>query len=200
MRMRSFFIGVGLAALACVAACTPATDLNDQKPVQQAFADFKSALGTKHAKQALDGLDQPSRIYLQSAVTNPPDFTGGDEELRELIRQAVTKLTPGGIQPGFTLETPLQRVLNAGWINAHDLEELDLGPVTIHGDQASAELIWQGAGTMLYLTFVRESGAWKIDLAQLAPYAETALRTDRMVKGQTEAQQIAQLVARIPRP
>jgi hypothetical protein len=203
MRVRLHSIGarlIGLAALACLAACTAPTDPNDQKPVRQAFEDFKSALVTKHAQQALDGLDQPSRDYLQSAVTKPPDFTGADEEVRELVRQVVTKLTPGGIQPGFKLATPLQRVLDAGWINAHALDGLDLGPVSIQGDSARAEILWQGQGTMLHLIFVRESGVWKIDISPLAPYAETALQSDRMVKGETEAQQIAQLVARVPAP
>ena len=200
MTVRSLFWVGWLAVLAGVVACHSAADSTDQKPVRQVFTTFEDALGSGHARLALDQLDQPTRDYLQAAVTTPADPAAPDEEVRELIRQTVAKLTPGGIQPGFQLETPLQRVLDAGWINAHVLQEIDLGPVTIQGDQARAEVIWQGEPSTLQLAFVRESGVWKIDLLQLVNYGELALRMDRTVKGETEAQQIARLVAQVPVP
>jgi len=188
----------GVLALVCLAACKPATDQDKAQQVRDAFGAFKDAFGARQAKRALDCLDQPSRHYLQSAATTPEISTAPDAEVRELVRQTVVKLTPGGVGPDFSLETPLQRVLDAGWINAQDLQGLDLGPVTFQGDQARAEVIWQGTPTTLNLFFVRESGVWKVDLLQLVSYAVIALRMDRTVKGQTESQQIARLVAQVP--
>jgi hypothetical protein len=203
MRLRSLFPTVrlaGLAVLFSLAGCAPPSNPDAAQRVRDAFTAFKSALGAGHAQEALDSLDESSRDYLQLAVTNPTAPATPDEEVHELVRQSVAKLTPGGIQPGFSLETPLQRVLNAGWIDPNALDELDLGPVTVEGGQAHAEVMWRGEPTTLQLAFVRESGAWKIDLLRLVTYAEMALNMDRSVKGETEPQQIARLVAQVPTP
>lgn len=201
MKVRSFSFAVrlaGLVAAACLCACHPADNIADQESVRQSFEDFKAALAARHAQQAIDALDQSTRDYLRTSVTGPLDPSAADEEVRELVHQTVAKLTPGGIRPGFRLETPLQRVLDAGWINENDLGELDLGPVIVQGGQARAEIMWQGQPTTLQLVFVRESGKWTIDLLQLVSYAELALRMDRTVKGQAETEQIARLVAQVP--
>lgn len=202
MKVRTLSLAVrlaGLMAMACLSACHPAApDRNEQDAVRQSFEAFKAALAARQAQQAIGVLDQPTRDYLQASVTSPLDPSAPDEEVRELVRQAAAKLTPGGIRPGFKLETPLQRVLNAGWINAQDIGQLGLGPVTVEGGQAHAEVMWQDQPTTLELVFVRESGEWKIDLLKLVSYANLALRMDRTVKGQTETEQVARLVAQVP--
>jgi hypothetical protein len=203
MRLRSLFPAArvaGLAVLFSMAGCSPPSDPDEAPHVRDAFIAFKGALEGGHAQTALDGLDESSRNYLQAAVTIPAVPAAPDEEMRQIVRQSVAKLTPGGIQPGFKLATPLQRVLDAGWIDPHALDELDLGPVTVEGSQAHAEVLWRGDPTTLQLTFYRESGAWKIDLLRLIAYAEVALNMDRSVKGETEPQQIARLVAQVPTP
>jgi len=168
--------------------------------VQQAFDGFKDSLALAHAHEALNYLDQPTRDYLQQIATKAPD--PADPELVILIRRAVAKLTPGGIQPGFTIEKPLQRVLNAGWVTPADLGGLTIGPATLAADgtHAQAEALWEGAPSTFQLQFVRESGAWKIDLFNLLPIADSALTMDRTVKNQTEAQQLERLVDAVPNP
>ena len=190
MTVRSYSFLIAFTALALtLGGCSapPPTTEEQKQQVQQAFDGFKDSLALAHAHEALNYVDQPSRDYLQQIATKAPD--PADSELVILIRRAVAKLTPGGIQPGFTIETPLQRVLNAGWVTPADLGDLTIGPVTLvtDGAHAQAEALWQGTPSTFQVQFVRESDAWKIDLFNVLPIAQSALTMDRTVKNQTEA-------------
>jgi hypothetical protein len=203
MMVRPFSLFLALAILAIVpGGCAPPPPSADQQTqqVQQGFDGFKDALALAHAPQVLNFVDKPSRDYLQALATHAPD--PADAELVQLIQRSVVKLTPGGIQPGFTIEKPLQRVLDAGWITPADLGAITIGPVTLapDGAHAHAEVFWQGTATTFQAIFVREGDAWKIDLLNLLPYAQTALAMDRTVKGETEAQQLDRLVGEVPSP
>ena len=76
--------------------------------------------------------------------------------------------------------------------------EIALGHVSITGNRASAEVYYQGTLTALRLPFIKEGDAWKIDVMALLPYAEVLMRVDRAIKGETEAQQVDQLVSKLP--
>ena len=52
--------------------------------------------------------------------------------------------------------------------------------------------------TALRLPFLKEGGAWKIDVMALLPYAEVLMRVDRAIKGETQARQVDQLVGKLP--
>jgi hypothetical protein len=200
VRLFSFFIAS--AALVALGGCSPPPPTAEQQmqQVAQAFDGFKDSLALAHAHEVLNHIDKASLDYLQQVATRPPD--PADPELVQLLRRSMAKLTPGGIQPGFTLETPLQRVLNAGWVTPADLGGITLGPVILGADGtgAHAEALWQGAPTTFQVLFIRESDAWKIDLFNLLPYAQAALGADRAVKNETEAQQLDRLVGQVPSP
>jgi hypothetical protein len=203
MTVRSFSLLIAFTALAAtLGGCSapPPTADEQKQQVRQAFDGFKDSLALAHAHEALSYIDRPSRDYLQQIATKAPD--PADTELVILIRRAVAKLTPGGIQPGFTIETPLQAVLNAGWVTPADLGELTLGPVTLGADgtHAQAEALWLGTPSTFQVQFVRESDSWKIDLFNVLPIAQSALGMDRAVKNQTEAQQLDRLVGEVPNP
>ena len=46
--------------------------------------------------------------------------------------------------------------------------------------------------------FVDALDTWKIDAMSILPYAETLMRLDRELKGETEEHQVDQLVAKLP--
>jgi hypothetical protein len=203
MMVRPFYLFIALAALAMMpGGCAPPPPAADQQTqqIQQGFDGFKDALSLAHAHEALNFVDKPSRDYLQQVAMSTPD--AADPELVQLIRQSVAKITPGGIQPGFTVEKPLQRVLDAGWITPADLGAITIGPVTLapDGAHAHAEIFWQGTATTFQAIFAREGDAWKIDLLNLLPYAQAALAMDRTVKNETETQQVDRLVRQVPNP
>ena len=183
-------------------SCAPASrDEQDQKKqVKTVFADFKHAIFAAHAAEALRHVDRPSLDYLRNTIQTAPDPAAPDAEIRQLVRQAVLKMAPGASGPHLNLENSLQRILDQGWMNTHALDSIALGPVTFSGGGAHAEALWQGAHTTYQVSFVREHNEWKVDLLGIVPYAELALRLERTLKGETEAQQLNRLVGLIPAP
>ena len=105
---------------------------------------------------------------------------------------------PFPLRSNLTLGTLLQRITDRHLFNPHDIRQIALGPVSISGNRASAEVYYQGTLTALRLPFLKEGDAWKIDVMALLPYAEVLMRVDRAIKGETQAQQVDQLVSKLP--
>jgi hypothetical protein len=184
-----------------LAACGPAAhqDAAEVRQVEQTFASFKSAIFGAHAAAALAEIDQPSLDYLDSSARCPPDPSAPDAELRQVIYEAVARTTPGGAAgPGFKLEVPLQRILNQGCMNTHALDSIQIGPVTIDGAGAHAEVLWENMHTTYRLAFVKQAGQWKVDLLGVVPYIEIAMRVGRTLRNESAAQQVDRLVSQFP--
>ena len=92
----------------------------------------------------------------------------------------------------------MRRISDKHLFNPRDVRQIDLGVVSVDGTRASAEVYYQGTLTALRLPFIKESDGWKIDVMAMLPYAEVLMRVDRAIKGETEAQQVDQLVSKLP--
>ena len=115
-----------------------------------------------------------------------------------LLRTALEKKVPADLRSKLTLGALLQRITDRHLFNPRDVREIALGRVSINGNRASAEVYYQGTLTALRLPFLKEGDAWKIDVMAILPYAEVLMRVDRAIKGETEAQQVDQLVSKLP--
>jgi hypothetical protein len=198
VRFSSFLQRLAVVVTAAgMLSCTSAPETDEAAQVRSTFEAFKGALFASRATEALSYLDQTTMGYLYASIMQPIPPNESDAEIKHLIRRAVEKITPGGIQPGFNPDIPLQVILNKGWVNTHDLDSIDLGPITVRGTQARGEILWDGSHTTYQLVFVKEGNDWKVDLMGAFPYAARALQMDRMMKNETEDQQVDQLVSQI---
>jgi hypothetical protein len=91
-------------------------------------------------------------------------------------------------------------MLDRSMMNTHAIDSLELGPVTVEGGRAHAEVLWQDSHTTYQLVLVKEGNDWKIDLLGILPYAELGLRLERTLKNETEPQQLDRLVSLVPTP
>jgi hypothetical protein len=148
----------------------------------------------------VDGASAGRFCFLRSAALESPADEASDAEVKRLVHLVAEKMTPGGIQPGFTLAIPLQHMLDRSMMNTHAIDSLELGPVTVEGGRAHAEVLWQDSHTTYQLVLVKEGNDWKIDLLGILPYAELGLRLERTLKNETEPQQLDRLVSLVPTP
>jgi hypothetical protein len=131
-------------------------------------------------------------------VSSPNPATSPSPGVDLLLRTALEKKVPADLRPHLTLGTLMQRIADRHLFNPRDVREIALGSVAVEGNRASAQVYYQGTLTALRLPFLKEGDSWKIDVMALLPYAEVLMRVDRAIKGETEAQQVDQLVSKLP--
>jgi hypothetical protein len=186
-------------------ACSRLTPTDEQVQVTHAFDSWKNALINHQIDQALTYVSHHVNDYLTELNSNPvpskttplpPPSPSPGVDL--LLRTALQKKVPADLRAKLTLSALVKRITERNLFNPRDVHQIDLGHVSVEGSHASAEVYYQGTLTALRLPFVKEGDGWKIDVMALLPYAEVLMRVDRAVKGETEAQQVDQLVSKLP--
>jgi hypothetical protein len=192
----------GGLVLLFLGACQRGGTQEEQARVKQSFDSWKQAVIDHHADQAMAYIPHHVDDYLAQLNAPPPaanatppsDHPGVDL----LLRRALTEKVPPDLRASLTLAALLQRIDDRHLFNPRDLRQITLGPVSVEGNRASAEVYYDGVLTAVRLSFLKEDEAWKIDVMSILPYAETLMRLDRELKGQTEEHQVDQLVAKLP--
>ena len=192
----------GCLSLLLLAACQRGGTSEEQANVTQAFNSWKDALLNQHADQAMAYIPHHVDDYLTTLNAAPAasatnvaasQYPGVDL----LLRRALAQKVPPDLRARLTLATLLQRITDEHRFNPNDLRQVTIGPVSVEGDRASAEVYYDGVLTAVRLSFLKEDDAWKIDVMSILPYAETLMRLDREIKGETEEHQVDQLVAKL---
>ena len=188
-----------------VSSCSRLGQTNEQAQVAHAFNSWKNALMNRQTDQAMAYIPRHVDDYLaqlNSGVTisapGPNATPSSSPGVDLLLRTALQRKVPADLRSKLTLGTLVQRITERKLFSLRDVRQIDLGHVSIEGDRATAEVYYQGTLTALRLPFIKESDGWKIDVMALLPYAEVLMRLDRAVKGETEAQQVDQLVSKLP--
>ena len=203
---------LGVAVALAGSSCSQPGPTGEQAQVTRAFESWKSAVINLQMDQALAYIPRGVDDYLETLNSNattaapvapsvpatgaPPSASPGVDLL---LRTALEKKVPAELRAHLTLGSLLQRMTERHLFNTRDVQQITLDPhVSVNGDHASAEVYYQGALTALRLPFLKEDNVWKIDVLALLPYAEVLMRVDRAIKGETETEQIDQLVAKLP--
>jgi hypothetical protein len=204
VRLLLAFIPAGLVIVA-MCSCSRLAQTNEQAQVTRAFEGWKTALINHQTNQALAYIPRHVDAYLAElnsvAVISAPGTNAAPSSspgVDLLLRTALQKKVPADLRSKLTLSSLMQRISERNLFNPRDVRQIDLGRVWIAGDRATAEVYYQKTLTALRLPFLKESGTWKIDVMSLLPYAEVLMRVDRAIKGETETQQVDQLVSKLP--
>ena len=195
----------GVVAVLGASSCSRLGQTNEQAQVARAFESWKSAVINHQTDQALAYIPRHVDDYLNAlnsgagnsvpAANAAPSSSPGVDLL---LRTALEKKVPADLRPHLTLGILVQRITDRHLFNPGHVREIKLGTVSIDGNRASAEVYYQGTLTALRLPFIKEGDGWKIDVMALLPYAEVLMRVDRAIKGETEAEQVDQLVSKLP--
>ena len=172
--------------------------------VRSSFQSLQAAILSHHANQAVSYLPQNVSDYLVQLKSGDDASTPSEGEpvdapgVSLLLRTALDRKMAPDVRSHLDLSQLLQRASDHGLLDCREVRDLSLGRVFVQDDRASAELYFQGKLLPLRLSFVREDRVWKVDLLAMLPYAEVLMRVDRALTGQTEREQVAQLVEPLP--
>jgi hypothetical protein len=201
VRLLLAVLGSAISFLGMV-SCSHLGQTSEQARVTRAFEAWKSAVINHQPDQAMAFIPRHVDDYLRnlnSGSQNPvPAAPSQSPGVDHLLRTALEKKVPADMRSNLTVATLMQRITDRHLLNPHEVQQINLGPISINGDHASAEVYYQGTLTALRLPFVKEDDNWKIDVMAVLPYAEVLMRLDRAIKGETEAQQVDQLVSKLP--
>jgi hypothetical protein len=195
----------GLLAVGAASSCGRLGQTDEQAQVTRAFESWKDAMINQRTDQAMAYIPSHVDDYLNALNTgagdSPPSANASPSPspgVDLLLRTALEKKVPADLRSRLTLGALMQRIADRHLFNPRDVREIDLGHISINGNHASAEVYYQRTLTALRLPFVKEGDVWKIDVMALLPYAELLMRVDRAIKGETETQQVDQLVSKLP--
>ena len=199
-----FRLLLAVLAFGAVSSCDRFGSSSDQAQVTRAFEHWKTAMINHQTGEALSYIPSHVDDYLNTlnlpagSPTPVVTATSPSPGVDLLLRTALEKKVPADLRSHLTLDVLLQRIADRNLFNPRDVKQIDLGRVSVTGNRATAEVYYQGTLTALRLPFIKEGDVWKIDVLALLPYAEVLMRVDRAWKGETEAQQVDQLVSKLP--
>jgi hypothetical protein len=194
----------GFLMVTALCSCQRGGSTTDEAKVALAFDGWKIAVINHEPDQAMAYIPSHVDDYLHTLNAPPSSAPATNAAPSQspgvdlLLRRALEKKVPADLRAKLTLATLLQRITDRKLFNPRDVRELTLGPVTVTGNRASAQVYYDGTLTAVRLPFIKENDGWKIDVLAILPYAELLMRLDRAIKGETEAQQVDQLVAKLP--
>jgi hypothetical protein len=188
-----------------ISSCSYLAQTGEQAQVARAFESWKDAMINQRTDQAMTYIPRHVDDYLNALNSAPVSSTPATNAAPSLspgvdllLRTALEKKVPPDLRSKLTLGNLMQRITDRHLFNPRDVREIALGRVSINGNRASAEVYYQGTLTALRLPFLKEEDGWKIDVMALLPYAEVLMRVDRAIKGETQMQQVDQLVSKLP--
>jgi hypothetical protein len=188
-------------------SCGYHRESSDQIQVRQTFASWQADVLNSRMNQSMAYI--PKNVYdyfqvLNSGTKTPvvapalaPVVTQSPG-VDLLLRTALDKKVAPNVRPTLTLDSLIQRITNKRLFKPRDVGQIRLGYVAVNGTHASADIYYQGTLTALRMPFLKQDGAWKIDVLAILPYVEVLMRVDRAIKGETQNQQVERLVSNMP--
>jgi hypothetical protein len=164
--------------------------------VRQAFTSYTQAALEKDGARAVQHL--ASSIYAFYDQARRDALTAVEVDVRgQTIAAQLTVFTMrGSLDPTLLRSaTPPELVvaaIDAGLVGEQGIQNTQLGEVAVVGDTASAPVLSAGQPSGIRFNFVREEGAWKLDLLPLLQTANVAFRNLATEQGITVDQLIDQ--------
>lgn len=164
---------IGLFLLVCGAAFVLCLALpgDDQSQVKAVFQGYKSALNNANGAEAAKLVDSETKEYYakakQLALTASAEVVKQQPFMDRLMIVSLRHRLQTQDLRELSPEKLIEYAVNSGWISKSSVEDLDIGQVTIDGDDAFGELLNQGQRTPLKFRFRKEQGTWHFCLTTL---------------------------------
>jgi hypothetical protein len=152
------------ATLASVADAKP----SDRALVRAAFGAFVGAVGERDAERGIDALSEASLLEWQRdrllALEGEKEVVSALPPGRRLVVLALRHAAPRFLATDGSPEELARHALRAGMADREGLARIEIGDVDVQGVRASATLYAAGLPSGFRAGFVRERGAWRLDL------------------------------------
>lgn len=201
--MRSLFLAIFVLLLTASAfAAPPPRATAEEREVAAAFESAQAALSQQRGSAVVPLLSRASVKALESvrvAARSPGD--AAVERLEPAERFAAMGLRrylgPAELRR-MSVGDIADHALKQGWLGPNIIARSALGPVRVRGDHASGLLMVDNRPAMVPADFVRESGAWRIDLVNVFSFGSQMLKGFAAMSGKDDTTYIADLLEKLP--
>lgn len=168
--------------------------------VRQCFLTYKHALLAKDGDKAVAVLSANSLDYYDRM--RKLALTGSRQEvqaLADLDRMGVFSLrvrTPRSLLETGTPGSLVKYAIDSGMIGSESVARMDIGEITVRGDQATADIMGNGQSLGTF-RFHREGDAWKFDLEALIQLAQGRLSALAKQQGMDENELLIKLLSQV---
>lgn len=196
-------VGTALTLAApAVWASAPPRATAEEREVAAAFDSAKAALSDQRGRDAVPLLSRASLKALEAvrtAARNPGD--SGLDRLEPAERFAAMGLRrylgPAELRR-MSVGDIADHALKQGWLGPNIIARSALGPVRVKGDHASGLLMVDNRPALVPADFVREDGAWRIDLSNVFSFGSQMLKGFAAMSGKSETAYITDLLDKLP--
>ncbi len=209
MRIPAFVLFLAAAAVPTIAAVSPAPVLAapppaspEEREVAAVFESARTALAQKRGAAVVPMLSRASVAKLEAVRSAAR--SGGDSGLTNL--EPAEKFAAMGLRR-YVSPSDLRRMslseladhgIQHGWLDPNVIGSSGLGPVRVKGDRASALLLVDNRPALVPADFVREGGAWKIDVTNVFTFGSQMLKGFAAMSGKSDEAYIADLLEKLP--
>lgn len=164
----------------------------DEAAIRKLFDGMRAAAAKGDGKGLLASLAGPSLARLEAVRASARRLGGGAAAAKGL--SPAERLAAGGLRriaaPADLNRKGLDEMASAALARRkglrRDLDRMEMGPLRVGGERASAPLLADGRATLFTADFVRESGAWKLDLSSNVKRGDMILTGMAAMKGVSE--------------
>jgi len=178
VRSRAYsLILLSMLASALLGAQPEAAPETEESRVQKVFRDYKQALMTGDGDAAAALVDEGTLDYFQGvqrlALSGSREEVSARSFIDRLLVVTMRNELEREVLESLELDDLLHHAIEAGWIGKASISRLDIGEVSIDGDEASGVALTGGQvpspedGDPLRYSFVREDGEWKFRFSSL---------------------------------
>ncbi len=164
--------------------------------VRQAFTSYTQAALERDGARAVQHLASPIYAFYDQARRDALTAVEADVRGQTVAAQLTVFTLRGSLDPTqLRSATPQELVvaaIDAGLVGEQGIQNTELGEVAVVGDTASAPALSEGRSSGIRFNFLREDGAWKLDLLPLLQTLNVAFRTLATEQGITVDQFIDQ--------
>jgi len=187
--------GAGLAA-------TPPRATAEEREVAAAFDAAKAALSSQRGGDAVPLLSRASVKALESvrAAARAPGDSAVDrlEPAERFAAMGLRRYLGPSELRRMSVGDIADHALKQGWLGPNIIARSALGPVRVKGDHASGLLMVDNRPALVPADFVREGGAWRIELANVFSFGSQMLKGFAAMSGKSESAYIADLLDKLP--
>ncbi|MEB3281396.1 MAG: hypothetical protein VKK42_20980 [Lyngbya sp.] len=186
--LRASILALGtLQSLLLNLAIASGSVADDTNTIEQVFADYKSAILASSGDRAVDKLSQSTIDYYgemrQLAVCESAETVKAESMVNRVQILSMRFRVPTETLVELSDREVVVYSVDRGWIGKESVMKLDVGEVTIEGEEAQAEVVSNGEPTGIKFRFVKETEGWKFDLLSTIELTNQAFEQLAEVQG-----------------